>query len=112
MGTGRNSKNRYFAASTEEAQIRLTGWCGYMKVPLAVIKGVLLGLALIGAVYFFRESCGVCLDAAMHIPDILFGDYEIATLPDSFSAAFFGWLAMEFFLFILLPSNDHSDDDQ
>lgn len=76
-----------------------------MRIPLALIKGVLLGLALIGAVYFMRESCGVCLDAARHIPDVLFRGYEIEPLSDSFSAAFFGWLAMEAFLFMLLPAH-------
>lgn len=82
-----------------------------MRIPLALIKGVLLGLALIGAVYFMRESCGICLEAARHILDILFGDYEIQTLPDSFSAAFFGWLAMEAFLFMLLPNPKREDDE-
>ena len=75
-----------------------------MRIPLALIKGALLGLALIGAAYFMRESRGVCLDTARHIPDILFGGYEPTPLPDSFSAAFFGWLAAEAVLFMLLPS--------
>lgn len=76
-----------------------------MRIPLALIKGALLGLALIGAIYFMRESCGVCLDAAKHIPDILFGGYEPTPLPDSFSAAFSGWLIAEAVLFMLLPSS-------
>ncbi|WP_191396222.1 hypothetical protein [Flavonifractor sp. An306] len=111
MGPDRGAQNLQHASAAEKAQGDVTEVCGQMKIPLALIKGALLGLALIGAVYFMKDCCGICLDAARHIPDILFGDYEIQPLPANFSVSFFGWLAMEAFLFLLLP-NDHKPEDE
>lgn len=74
-----------------------------MRIPLSLIKGAMLGLVLIGAVYFLKECYGPITDALTHIPDIVFRGYRPKTLDDEFSVLFCGWIVTETILMCMLP---------
>ncbi len=74
-----------------------------MKIPLALLKGAILGFVLIGAVYFLRECYEPISDTLTHIPDIIFRGYHPETLDDDFSILFCGWIITESVLMCMLP---------
>ena len=76
-----------------------------MRIPLALLKGAILGLVLIGAVYFLQECYGPIADTLTHIPDIIFRGYTPQTLDESCSVMFFSWITVEGIL--LLPQRLH-----
>ena len=69
-----------------------------MKIPLALLKGAILGLVLIGAVYFLRECYEPISDTLTHIPDIIFRGYHPETLDDDFSILFVVGLSLRVYL--------------
>ena len=62
-----------------------------MRIPLALLKGAILGLVLIGAV--------------------IFRGYTPQTLDESFSVMFFSWITVEGILMMLLPRTGSDESD-
>lgn len=77
-----------------------------MKITLALLKGAILGLVLVGVVYFVQECYGPIVDTLTHIPDIIFREYCPETLDDNFSILFCGWIVTESILICMLPKLD------
>ena len=73
-----------------------------MRIHLALLKGAILGLVLIGTVYFLHECYGPISDALTHIPDIIFRGYYPETLDDDFSILFCSWIVTESVLMCML----------
>lgn len=82
-----------------------------MRIPLALLKGAILGLVLIGAVYFLQECYGPIAGTLTHIPDIIFRGYTPQTLDESFSVMFFSWITVEGILMMLLPRTGSDESD-
>lgn len=80
-----------------------------MKIPIALLRGAILGLMVVGAIYFLQSSYGPVQDALTHIPDIVFRGYKPETLSDGFAVTFFAWVGAESLLMMLIPV-DHDDE--
>lgn len=81
-----------------------------MKITIALLRGVMLGLMVVGAAYFLKNSYGPIQDALVHIPEIIFEGYQPTTLSEGFSSTFCAWVAIEAVLMMLIPGNSDSEE--
>lgn len=67
------------------------------------VKGVIVGITIIGAVWIFKETITLPLEIARNYKLLLLGEYSVREVGDAFFYGFWGYIVTLAIAFNLIP---------